>query len=286
MLRVAVFLALFATPALSLDFQIFDGRRDAGPAPLVLVLHGGGGSGGQLRRQTGFDSAARRAGVVAVYPSARFHLWNDGRFAATGNHRLAAKDDVGALRALIDDLVTRGLADPARVYVIGHSNGGGMAMRMACTYPELLAGIAVVATKALLDVPCRRDPPIPAVFFMGTADAVTPHQGDPDGRSGTPAADRARTASGEATIALWLKRNHCGSERRAETARGRETGIAVIRVEGRACAAPFRAFVIEGGGHTWPGAALFPRRAAARGEVRVTEISAAEEALRFWGLLR
>ena len=55
--------------------------------------------------------------------------WNSGagRFASS---RYA--DDVGFLLALIDELVATACVDPARVTLLGESNGGGMVVRAVC----------------------------------------------------------------------------------------------------------------------------------------------------------
>ena len=41
------------------------------------------------------------------------------------------------------DLVRRGVADPNRIYLSGISNGGVMALRLACDTPELFAAVGV-----------------------------------------------------------------------------------------------------------------------------------------------
>lgn len=38
------------------------------PAPVVIVLHGGGGNAANAVMMTGFDRLAERDGVIAVYP--------------------------------------------------------------------------------------------------------------------------------------------------------------------------------------------------------------------------
>src|SRR5262245_10515591 len=50
--------------------------RPGQPLPLVLVLHGAGGTGRRMEQSTGLDATADRYGFVAVYPSAAWKLWN------------------------------------------------------------------------------------------------------------------------------------------------------------------------------------------------------------------
>ena len=54
-------------------------------------------------------------------------------------------DDVGYLRGVIEEIARRFAVDRKRVYLIGHSNGGFMAYRMACESADLIAGIASLA---------------------------------------------------------------------------------------------------------------------------------------------
>src|SRR5262245_14337431 len=51
------------------------------PAPLLFVLHGGGGSGSNMELMThqDFNRIADRDGVVVVYPDGVGRNWNDGR---------------------------------------------------------------------------------------------------------------------------------------------------------------------------------------------------------------
>lgn len=47
--------------------------------PLVIVFHGGGGSGVRIAKQTNFNQTAQKEGIIVVYPDAIKHNWNDGR---------------------------------------------------------------------------------------------------------------------------------------------------------------------------------------------------------------
>ncbi|MEK7371801.1 MAG: hypothetical protein AAB265_10140, partial [candidate division NC10 bacterium] len=58
------------------------------PAPLVLVFHGGGGSGAGTERFTRFSDLSDREGFLAAYPDGIGHSWNDGReIAGSRAHR-------------------------------------------------------------------------------------------------------------------------------------------------------------------------------------------------------
>ena len=247
------------------DVLVMDGRASQSPAPLVLLLHGGLGSGAQIGRDTDFAHLSSEFGIIVAAPNGINRRWQDGR---QGPER----SDVDYLSALIEDFVARGLADPSRVYAIGHSNGGGMAMRMACDRPDLIAGIGVVATKVIAAFPCSNGLPMPAIFFHGTEDSIAPHSGRPAG------ARLGETLSSDQTAALWAERNGCtewASVRRID-ARPRD-GTALLVESYLGCSAMLTRIVIEEGGHGWPGSG----RGSMFGGRITREIDAGRASLRF-----
>ena len=243
---------------------VTDGRKDAGPAPLVLVLHGFLGSGAAMQRKTRFDALARRDGFVVAYPDGTARRWN---------LRAQGVDDVAYLTALIDALVADGRADPARIYLAGHSNGGAMALRMACAQPALLRGIAVVAMNAPTVPDCTDAPPLAALFIHGTHDPVVPAAGLPSGRG------HGALASVTDTLARWSVRNRCTGpvqSRVFDQIAGPETAE-IIRYTG--CKAPLSHIRLNGQGHEWPGAG--PRARWFQGPASF-ELDAAAAAWRFF----
>ena len=47
--------------------------------PLVIVLHGGGGTGQGMAKLTGFNAVADKENFVITYPDGFEKHWNDGR---------------------------------------------------------------------------------------------------------------------------------------------------------------------------------------------------------------
>lgn len=233
--------------------------REPDKAPAVFLLHGAKSNGRKLRQLIRFEAFAQEYGVVAVFPSAPGKAWNDGREVELGSE--AGRDDAGYLARLASHLAGKGAIDPTRVYFAGISNGGGMAIRMACDYPELVDGIGVIATKMLKETPCRNHRPVPTAFFHGTEDPISPHDGRPTGREGLGGGNKGKTLSSAATIAWWADRHACSAkvnETHINPVEGDNSSVNLKRFTG--CDAPLVYYEIEGGGHTWPGADGAKRR--------------------------
>ncbi len=251
------------------------------PKGVVFVLHGFKGSGKQVRRSSGFDAWAKRHGVAAVYPNA-VKAWNDGR----GKNEVIStdQDDVGYLTGLAQMLAAQGVIPSAKIHVIGFSNGGGMAMRMACQRPDMVRGLAVVTTKEFVKANCAAYRPVPAVFFFGTEDRLSLHEGDLSGTEGVSRRSKGGAYSADQTIAKWRTRNGCKPTARERTFdRDTSDGTTVTHFSFVNCAKPLEYYRINGGGHTWPGGRGASRPIATRILGKTSkDINANDIALTLW----
>jgi polyhydroxybutyrate depolymerase len=110
------------------------------------------GSSTTIAQSTKLGTLAPQRGFVAVFPDGLRQQWNffpPGKepesFVKDSKASGGVPDDGAFLKGLVDDLVRSGIADPRRVYVVGESNGGLMALRMLCTDANLFAGAALLA---------------------------------------------------------------------------------------------------------------------------------------------
>ena len=208
------------------------GRR----SPLVLALHGGGGSGPFMKRYSGLAHEADRAGFIAVFPDATgaHRFWNLD--ATTG------PDDVGFAEALIERVATVACVQPARIFAVGVSNGGGLAARVGCELSGRVAGIVVVAGGFGSLPACHPVRPVSVLEIHGSNDASVPYDGDPEDDH----AGDVRT-----WLAGWAGRDRCAGATPRRTVAPR-----AVRTDWRSCAAGTALAHIEvlGGGHQWPGA--------------------------------
>lgn len=150
--------------------------------PLVVGMHGAGGSASQFDRDYGVTQKANNTHFIAVYPDGtsrdtRFKIrtWNAGSccdYAMQNNI-----DDVGFIRALIDQMVSGYRANARRVYLTGMSNGGMLAYRLACEMPEKIAAIATVSCTMMVDQPCQPSRSVPILHMHSALDTKVPAAG-------------------------------------------------------------------------------------------------------------
>jgi polyhydroxybutyrate depolymerase len=172
--------------------------------PLVLGFHGNGGRADQFESYSGFSALADRAGFIAAYPQGLGNpaSWNTGPGAAN--------EDVQFVRDLLDHLETRCSIDPARIYAIGHSRGGGLANRLACNLSERIAAIGPVSGAYQDGDVCSPLRPVPVVAIHGFDDPVVPYNGFPSG--GVPGAYFIIGTPIPQWASAWAQRNGCSTK--------------------------------------------------------------------------
>lgn len=213
--------------------------------PLVLMLHGGGGSAVQFQEfSSRMDEVADREGFITVYPdgTGQLRTWNAG--ACCGAAARDDIDDVGFIRALLDHLGERLCIDTQRVYASGMSNGGMMSHRLGCELSERIAAIAPVAgTNGAPS--CTPSRAVPVMHVHGTEDGHVPW----DGGAGCGLAN-VEFPSVPATIDGWSELNQCATDTRAYFEEGNGSCVAQ---QGCKDGADVVLCSIDGGGHSWPG---------------------------------
>ena len=231
---------------------IVDVRPDARNAPVLVALHGGLAGPRTIRRRARVSIA--NEGWVVVWPYA-VDDWNDGRVDTEGKPYDSA-DDIGFLRKMIGELARLGVADPDRVFWAGPSIGGVMALNLLCNAPDMVAGAAVAIASLPSGQTCASGPPKPVLYIHGTDDDLMPPGGGRIGGWSLLVRDRGWVRPVQDTLAELSARNRCeGFDEVALPDRAAEDGSTVIRRTYRDCAAPLVHYVVEGGGHTWPGSA-------------------------------
>lgn len=238
------------------SYLTYTPRSLKGPAPLILMLHGGGGNSENGMTMSGFNTLAEREGFVAVYPEGsgkrRFKTWNAGHCCAYALEERV--DDVGFISDLIDRLVAEGVADPSRVYVTGMSNGAMMTYRIGRELPHKVAAIAPVVG-AMFGDEVTAGSPVAALIITGEQDTRVPASGGNGSGRGLRSAPNDRPyAPADQALSYWLKSNACSGQAQAVS-----TPAYTLR-QGTGCKASTLWYSLPEGGHAWPGGGRGTRR--------------------------
>ena len=127
-----------AHDGLELSGWLYQPRGVAGPGPVVFNYHGG--PEGQSRPSVSDVTQALVARGISVFaPNVRGSTGFGKRFMNLDNGPLRV-DGVRDIKATTDHLVEAGIADPARVGIMGGSYGGYMVMAGVTEYPDMFAG--------------------------------------------------------------------------------------------------------------------------------------------------
>lgn len=227
----------------------------AHPAPLLVVLHGGGGDMDLQANDAlyGQITQSEKVGFIAVFPngfsrlrSGKLATWNAGR--CCGAARDSNVDDVGFIRAVVEDVARQYKVDRRRIYATGMSNGAMMAYRLACDAADVFRAIAPVAgtdnTRS-----CTPSQPV-SVLHIHAKDDDHVLFGGGAGAGSMPRALITDYTSVADTVSGWLRMDGCS----AAPQRVLDRPAAVCqRYEGCRGGTQVQLCVTETGGHSWPG---------------------------------
>jgi predicted peptidase len=145
--------------------------------PLIVALHGYGSNPKQLMGYPGFTRYAEKSGFLIVAPMGyNSRGWYGSRGLRGGRGKdpdnlgeLSEKDVMNVLQIARDDFQI----DEKRIYLYGHSMGGGGALHLAMKYPKIWAAIAPMAPAipaGLKNLPKAKE--IPVFVVHGDNDRV------------------------------------------------------------------------------------------------------------------
>ncbi|WP_433731605.1 alpha/beta hydrolase family esterase [Actinoplanes sp. CA-051413] len=182
--------------------DLYDPAR---PAPLVVALHGYTSDAKELETYFRLTPESDRRGFIYTYPDGTTddrgeRFWNatDACCAFSGS----APDDSRYLSELIATIQGSYRIDRARVYLIGHSNGGFMAFRMACDHADQVTAIVSLNGATWNDTAqCRPSEPVGVLAVHSSDDETVAFGGGLLGRRVHPSA--------ATTIDQWLGYNRC-----------------------------------------------------------------------------
>ena len=218
------------------------------PMPLILNWHGLGSNASDQQLYSGLPAKADTAGFIVTAPQG---------LGDPANHNFATlapePDDVLFTNDLLDELESQLCIDTARVFSTGMSNGAQMSTRLGCNASDRIAAIAPVAgwyyppfsPNFPSEPDCISTRPVAVIAFHGTADNIIPFEGGP-GIFGI----LFRSFEDE-IMPEWAVHNGCDSTPVEEQV---TQNVRLLRHENCDEDAPLELYVVEAGGHTWPGA--------------------------------
>jgi polyhydroxybutyrate depolymerase len=207
-------------------------------APLVVMLHGGFGSGAQAEKSYGWDGLADSSKFIVAYPDGLNRAWNVNGGGCCGRPAREGLDDVGFITAAVVDIGKNLSIDSAKVYATGMSNGAIMSYTLACE-TGVFAAIGPVSGTQLN--PCRSPHPTSVMHIHGTKDRLIPYHGG----QGAGVAHINGPSAPEVN-AFWRNVDHCGAA--ATTTSGSITTSTAGCADNRSVVL----ITVDGSGHQWP----------------------------------
>ena len=180
----------------------YDGRQ---PVPLVVLLHGYTSNGAAQAAYFGLVAEADKAGFLLAYPDGtrdRFgnRFWNATDACCDFFH--TGVDDVAYLDAVIGEISGKYAVDPARIFVVGHSNGAFMAHRYACDRAAKVAAVVTLAGMTWKDQGhCPAGSPVSVLHVHGRNDTTVNYDGGATPEGAYPGAVE--------TVGDWAAKDGC-----------------------------------------------------------------------------
>ena len=118
-------------------------KKSGTKAPLVLCMHGRGGTADSFLSLSGISRVAEERNFIAVIPEAGVYQQRPGSVRNTllwnGEYEGEKIDDVAFLLKVVEDVKARRTVDAARVYACGQSSGGMVTSALAEKAPGVFA---------------------------------------------------------------------------------------------------------------------------------------------------
>jgi len=213
------------------------------PTPVVMVFHGGWGTGKYIQKQSKMTPVSDQHGFIGVFPDGKFRAWNAGGCCEKPMRENI--DDVGFVSDIIDKLERDYCVDDRRIYATGFSAGAMLSQRLACDLSDKIAAIAPVSGVIMVK-DCKPERPMSVMEFHGTDDPRSLWQGglgDKDPSKGV-------RDSIPVTINKLTTRYHCSGEVRNTFQKGT---VSCETHSGCDANGEVTLCKIGGGGHQWPG---------------------------------
>ena len=217
--------------------------------PAIVFVHGFGGSGPGVFRNTSMVTAFTDRGYAVIAPSGLPRTNGNGGSWSFHPDRTQRRDEIAFLTSVRDDAIARHGIDPDKIILAGFSIGGSMTAYMACAVPETFAAYAPVGGNFWRPHPVACEGPVRMLHTHGWSDGTVPLEGRVVNR--LPADDPNAFAQGDIFHALniWREANGC---RHLKADRFKMEGQYWRRAWDRCTEGSALEFALHPGGHTIP----------------------------------
>ena len=275
----------FSDAGVEREFFVHVPREHDGPLPVVLALHGYNSTATGFAAYHGLAAHADANGYIVVVPQGTHFVVEsvEGAYRVTSWNMLgktlpdvkagpqclpdasqypcppdcgechrctwvSCGDDLGYFERLLDELAQLYSIDLSRIYLLGVSNGGMMALTLGCFMPERFAAIAPIIGQMPAGYQCTPQAPLPMLHLSGAKDRTVP----PDGSA---ASDGFIYTSVADTVADWAGAMACKlGPNRWQSAASQAVGLDCLAWS--ECSVSGHPVVMcsdPGGAHDWPG---------------------------------
>ncbi len=158
------------------------GSDPSTPLPLIIMAHGYGITGQGQDVFFPVSGQVEAKGFLYAMPNGTVdaqgkRFWNATE--ACCNNQGLAVDDVAFLRALVADVQARRAVKPGHIFLVGHSNGAFMSLRLACEASDLFTGVVAVSGSTWKDAArCPAGQAVPILLVHGDKDSSVPYEGN------------------------------------------------------------------------------------------------------------
>lgn len=233
--------------------------RASSNSPLLIMLHGGGGSARSVMSVTNLAEAGAKQGIDVIFPEGTDvghpFRWNTG--LVTGS-KIDKVDDADFL----DELVHTYAPNNRPVFLAGLSNGGMMALRQLCQGRSRFSGAFIVAagTSDSILKSCTNTYQVPIAIINGRLDSIVPYDGgliQRGGRGTTQTLSNSPLLPNRELVDFWRTRNKCLNSP-AAVLPIRQNSLGPQDISIRNYSRPLRrcsqtlSLVLNDGNHGWP----------------------------------
>ncbi len=177
--------------------------------PAVVFVHGFGGSGPGVFRNTGMVNAFTERGYAVIAPTGMPREGRNGASWSFHPDRVQNRDEVAFLTSVRDDAIARHGIDPDKIVLSGFSIGGSMTAYLACAAPDAFAAYAPVGGNFWRPHPTDCEGPVRMLHTHGWSDGTVPLEGRV--LRGTDRRDENALMQGDVfqAMEIWRDTNEC-----------------------------------------------------------------------------